>query len=311
MAGDDPPNAPVAPAAPRDATRKCKAKPREYKEGENFIQYLNHFERVATANEWSDEIKLVQLETVLKGRAQSEFEMFIDETPNITWNNMVKSLKEELCPSIQKSLDDFSNVKMGKMSPKEFYAALVRLSKLAHGDMSAEARHIIVRAQMLQAIPKTLRTDAGKQSYLAGLEKEELLKILTRVYDADLREDLTEEAYEPIICGVGVQPGVMKDTENRLKEMELENLKMKADISEMKNMVSDLYKSVQQDGITPANRNGAMSRQRYPINLAEIKCYRCQKMGHYARTCRNEQVCSRCKQSGHSFTQCSNDPKNL
>ena len=69
---------------PQGAVRRCKAKPLDYKEGENFDQYLNHFEREANANGWSDEIKLVQLETVLKGEAQREFDVFIEETSEIS-----------------------------------------------------------------------------------------------------------------------------------------------------------------------------------------------------------------------------------
>ena len=43
---------------------RCKAKPRDYIDGEEFSPYINHFERVARANGWNDVTKLVQLETV-------------------------------------------------------------------------------------------------------------------------------------------------------------------------------------------------------------------------------------------------------
>ena len=66
---------------------RVKAKPREYKDGDDFSQYLNHFDRVAAANKWSDATKLVQLETLLKGKAQREFEAFIEEDPDIKWEN--------------------------------------------------------------------------------------------------------------------------------------------------------------------------------------------------------------------------------
>ena len=78
------------PAAEPAAVR-CKAKPRDYKDGEEFSPYINHFERVATANGygWNDATKLVQLETLLKGKAQLDFEAFIEETPDITWAQML------------------------------------------------------------------------------------------------------------------------------------------------------------------------------------------------------------------------------
>ena len=52
--------------APPDPAVKCKARPRDYKDGEDFSLYLNHFNRVAAANQWGDEIKLVQHRESLK-----------------------------------------------------------------------------------------------------------------------------------------------------------------------------------------------------------------------------------------------------
>ena len=97
-------------APPEHPPVRCKARPREYKDGEDFNLYLNHFNRVATANQWNDEIRLVQLETTLRGKAQREFEVFIEETPNITWEQMTTKLKIELAPSTQMSLDDFGQM---------------------------------------------------------------------------------------------------------------------------------------------------------------------------------------------------------
>ena len=174
-------------APPENATTvvRCKARPREYKDGEDFGLYLNHFNRVAAANQWNDEVKLVQLETTLRGKAQREFEVFIEESPNITWPEITEKLKKELVPSTQKSLDVFGQMRLDGRSPKEFYAVLVRQSKVAHGDMHDDARHIVVRAQMLMVLPKKLRVDASKQKDLTGLENDAFLEVLTRVYDAD------------------------------------------------------------------------------------------------------------------------------
>ena len=298
MADPEEPQGPP-PQAPQPNRKLCKPKPREYKDGEDFNQYLNHFNRVATANEWSNEIKLVQLETVLKGRAQMEFEIFIEENPDITWDTMVKNLKEELGPSVQKSLDNFSTLKMGNMSPKEFYAALVKLSKLAHGDMTNEARHVIVRAQLLQAIPKKLRTDAGKQCYLSDLEKEELLKILTRVYDAELREESTaEETYEPMVCRAQAS---YKDNDSRMKELE-------RDMAEMKSMMSKICKGFDESNYNYSTGNRQQPR-RGQSDFSSVTCYKCQQKGHFARSCENTRACLKCKKD-HAYANCPENPKN-
>ena len=318
-----PPEEPANPPAAQAV--RHKARPREYRDGEHFGTYINHFNRVAAANGWSGPTKLVQLETVLKGKAQREFEMFIEETPEITWDQMITKLKAELIPSIQKSLDEFAQLRMDDKSPKELYASLVRLSKLAHGEMDEEARHIIVRAQMLQALPKKLRHDAGKQEYLSGLDKESLLTLLTRIYDAEMKEDCETASYEPLINKV--QHTVFKSTDARISELENENAKLKNDIGEVKDMLKELlkqkpnYSNYQGRAFNQRQPNSNNSRPSYQgrnfgqrqstsMDASNTQCFRYQKYGHYARDCDGPRVCSYCKKEGHSYADCLQKTKN-
>ena len=288
-----------------------KAKPRDYKDGDDFSAYLNHFNRIATAMEWTDAVKLVQLETVLRGKAQREFEVFIEENAEIEWAEMIKKLKEELGPSKQKSIDDFQQMRLGDRSPKEFYAALVRQSKVAHGDMVEAARHAIVRAQLLQGVPKQLRVDAGKQKELSGLDKDSLLELLTRVYDADLRDANEEQTYEPMIGNVNA--GRMKSVTERLSELETKQSAGLKEMSELRGMVSELCAGLKQthsrNSQYSTSSNGRSRSQAQP--LEEVRCYRCQQMGHYASSCKNEETCGYCKKQGHRYTSCPQKPKNL
>lgn len=306
MAPPEEPNPPPA-GNPAQAVRP-KARPREYRDSEEFGTYLNHFERVATANGWSEPTKLVQLETVLKGKAQREFEMFIEESPDITWKDMTDKLKEELIPSVQKSLDQFAQLRMDDKSPKELYASLVKLSKLAHGDMNAEARHIIVRAQMLQALPKKLRHDAGKQEHLSNLDKDGLLELLTRIYDAEMKEESEISSYEPTINKV--QTNTYKSPEARIQELEQDNSKLKQDINEVKDMLKELVNKKNREN--PPNRNhfGNQRRDQTNTNRYNTQCYNCQGYGHFARDCYKPRVCSYCKKEGHSYNYCQQRAKN-
>lgn len=285
----------------------CKAKPREYKDGEDFSAYLNHFNRIATAMEWSDEVKLVQLETVVRGKAQREFEVFIEEDPAITWTVMVTKLKEELVPSKQKSLDDFQQMRLGDRSPKEFYASLVRQSKIAHGDMAEAARHAIVKAQLLQGVPKQLRVDAGKQKELAGLDKDALLELLSRVYNADLRDAREEQAYEPMVGQVRM--GKQRSIEDRVGDLEEKNSACLKEMSELKGLVTELCSELKQGRVENHRVSGQRNRPAAQ-NLEQIRCYRCQQMGHYASSCKNELACGYCKKQGHKYSACPENPKN-
>ena len=285
-----------------------KAKPRDYKDGEDFSAYLNHFNRIATAMEWTDAVKLVQLETVLRGKAQREFEVFIEENGEITWSEMVMKLKEELVPSKQKSLDEFQQMRLGDRSPKEYYAALVRQSKIAHGDMNEEARHVIVRAQLLQGVPKQLRVDAGKQKDLSGLDKDSLLVLLTRVYDADLRDSSGENTYEPMVGRVEV--GRQKSLAERLSDLEVKQAAGTKEMSELKSLVTEVCTELKHsrsrgNQFSNNGRNGSQKQA-----LEQVQCYRCQQMGHFASSCKNEVTCGYCKKQGHRYSSCPENPKN-
>lgn len=275
---------------------RCKARPREYKNGEDFNLYLNHFNRVAAANQWDEEIKLVQLETTLKGKAQREFEVFIEETPNISWTDMTNKLKTELTPSTQMSLDVFGQMRLDGRSPKEFYGALVRQSKVAHGVMADVARHVVIRAQMLMVLPKKLRMDASKQQDLTGLDKDAFLDLLTRVYEAELKEEMEEQHYEPIVCQV--QAGRQDTVEARIKRLEETSATGERDMAELKSLVKELCVGMKQ------------GRGQSSWNLESVTCYRCQEKGHLAKNCRNEKVCNLCKATGHTYSGCPQNSKN-
>ena len=303
MAGDDdapPPPTPAEVAANAAAkavasSSRLKARPREYVDGENFNTYLNHFNRMANANNWSDEEKLIQLETLLKGKAQKHFEMFIEEDPDIIWDEMVENLKDELRPSQQQSVDTFSQMRLDDRSPKEFYAALVRQSRIAHGEMGDAARHVIVRAQMLQVLPKQLRTDASKQEDLSSLEKEDLLCLLTRIYEAEYKDNAEGARYEPVVCKV--QPDVRpKTTDSRLKDLE-------SDMSELKSLIKQIGNDLQ-PSVRQSRRNFRPEQQRFE----SVTCYRCQETGHFASSCRNPPACRFCKHKGHKSFDCPDNP---
>ena len=283
-------------APPEGQAVRCKARPREYKSGEDFNLYLNHFNRVAAANQWTDAIRLVQLETTLRGKAQREFEVFIEETPNITWEQMTNKLKTELTPSTQMSLDEFGQLRLDGRSPKEFYGVLVRQSKVAHGEMTEVARHVVVRAQMLMVLPKRLRMDASKQQDLTGLGKEAFLDLLTRVYEAELKEEVEEKHYEPIVRQV---QAVRQDTvEARIKKLEETSATGEKDMAELKSLVKELCIGMKQ------------GRGQSTWNLENVTCYRCRGKGHLARDCKNEKLCGLCKATGHTYSECPQNPKN-
>ena len=283
---------------------QIKAVPRVYVEGENFELYVNHFNRIATANEWTEQAKLAYLETKLTGRAQREFDVFIEEDPQISFDDITDKLIEELVPSSQKALESFTAMRLEEKSPKEFYGALVRQSKLAHGDMDANGRHIVVRTQMLQVLPHKLRRDAAKQGYLSDMDKDAFLNVLTRVYDAEMREEVEGAAYEPIVAHVQQRVSTVQE---RLDKLEKRDSQREKDMSQLMGMVNDLCKrSVGGQARNNSWReNGANGVGVQPRKT--VTCYRCLEEGHYARECKNKVKCTKCLEEGHVRASC---PKN-
>ena len=279
-----------------------KAMPRAYVQGENFELYINHFNRIATANEWPEQAKLAYLETKLTGRAQREFEVFIEEDPEISFDDIVDKLIEELVPSSQKALESFTEMRLDDKSPKEFYGALVRQSKLAHGEIDNNGRHIVVRTQMLQVLPQKLRRDAAKQGYLADMNKEGFLNILTRVYDAEMRDEV-ENTYEPTVAYVHKTGGTVQD---RLDCLEKKENQREKEMSELMGMVRSLCNSGPRDpGRSGWRGNGNNQRRDQPGKA--VACFKCLEEGHFARDCSNKVKGTKCYGDGHVRAAC---PKN-
>ena len=282
-------------------TMPPKAVPRAYCDGENFELYLNHFNRIAHANEWGEEAKLAYLETKLSGKAQREFEVFIEEDPKISFDDITEKLVEELEQSPQRALEAFTGMRLDDRSPKEFYGALVRQSKLAHGVMDDHARHIIVRTQMLQVLPHRLRKDAAMQGYLADMPKDVFLKLLTQVYDAEMRDEVDKTSYEPVVSHV--QGATVHE---RLEKLEKANEHREKEMSEMMGMIREMYKGTQEDQGSKSRNGmrrspGSVQKPRYGV------CFKCLEEGHFARECPNKVKCARCHEEGHVKASC---PKN-
>ena len=156
----------------------------------------------------------------------------------------------------------------------------------------------VVKTQLLQALPVKLKRDAAKQGYLADLPKEGLLELLTRVYDAELRDELGE--YEPVVASIQAT-----SVETRLKKLE-ENDKARSDnMAEMMRMVKEMHGKLQNSARFQRSSGGRA--QATASNAGGMTCYRCLQEGHMARNCPNGVVCSNCREEGHVRAKC---PKN-
>ena len=135
---------------------------------------------------------------------------------------------------------------------------------------------------------------------MTDLEKDACLEVLKRVYDAEIKEEVEDQHYEPMVCQVSsCREGTM---ETRIRKLEGESSVQGKDMAELKSLVKDLCVLVKQEK--------EQGRRRVSGNVSDVKCYRCLEKGHFARDCRNEKACWKCTAKGHTYAECSQNPKN-
>ena len=156
---------------------------------QNFIKllftswdnWIKHFSRCASANNWSKEREVVMLSTKLVRKALEEYECLLDENEQIPFDDLVKAIGKEVRPSQKVALQTYLNRTLGNDSPKAFYSKLMDQSKLMYpeADVTQETRMVLVKTQFIQALLTTLIEDVAKQANPHTLAKYALLEICT------------------------------------------------------------------------------------------------------------------------------------
>ena len=108
----------------------------------SWDNWLKHFAHCATANNWSEQTKVVMLSTKLVGKALEEYECLLDEDEDISFDDLVKGIGKEVQPSQKIALQTYLSLTLGNDSPKAFYSKLWDQSKLVYpeADVSHQAR---------------------------------------------------------------------------------------------------------------------------------------------------------------------------
>ena len=151
---------PTQPPAVQNRKEFRKAfTPRDFQPQEtSWDNWLNYFAHCATANNWSEQTKIVMLSTKLVGKALEEYERLLDENEDISFDDQVKGIGKEVRPSQKIARQTYLFLTSGNDSPKAFYSKLWDQSKLVYpeADVSHKARVVLVKPQYIQALPTNL-----------------------------------------------------------------------------------------------------------------------------------------------------------
>lgn len=115
--------------------------------GENFEDWIKHFERLAQANRWEDDRKRDVLPFYLRGGAETIYDE-IPQDNRRTYNNLINELRAKLRPS---QLSDLRSVELHSRSqgPRESVAeysqAIAKLTKQAYPEVTADVRKQLMK----------------------------------------------------------------------------------------------------------------------------------------------------------------------
>lgn len=127
-------------------------KPDQYDGTTPFSEYIGQFEMIARANNWTDQLKSIQLAANLRGKARSVLENWEESLGYAELKTRI-DLRFGIRATYQSSYIQFSN---RKQEPGEDFAslgeALERLAHFAYPECSPEIRDKISCAQFVAAI---------------------------------------------------------------------------------------------------------------------------------------------------------------
>ena len=127
--------------------------------GGDFSTWLQHFDRCAAVNAWSNDIRLIKLPAFLHGPAAVYFDSLAEEEKD-TLPHLIASLKKCFTPAAdrEKFYRDFDQQALRPSeNPSLYLWRLKDLLRNADPDLSDDAFDALLRRQFMKGLPFHIR----------------------------------------------------------------------------------------------------------------------------------------------------------
>jgi len=228
----------------------------QYSGKADLLDYLQHFERVATWNRWTSEDKAVQLAMALTGDARM---VLTDQPVWVTsdYNQLVKSLRQRFCPEGRETTykaEFRRRTRQTGESVRDFGYALRRMAARAFPHIPQDAREEWILDQFLSGL-----TDQEQRRHVQFAHPHTVEEAIAL---ADEYEGFYNKPRKPVAAAV-TKSVVTPET------------------TDLQSVIRDLQKKVEalQSHKGPRRVKGQGQGRRV------IRCYHCGQEGHIVREC--------------------------
>ena len=276
------------------------ATPSKFSDG-NITEWLDRFEVCATANEWVEATKIVQIPTFLEGRAFAIFK----EVPNpaaLSFDELRQALVDKFLPPESRSAR-YNEFQVAKIKPTEsteaFTYRLEQMLSVAIPDLDGTARTEILKHQFIKGMPSLVEIRLLENPTYTYAQCVVAARQLLAVH----RDGL----------------GSVSSEKSGIKSTRIGNSEERSSLAMAGHSNRDDSRPAQPQ-FRGRNPSTAVNRGGQRAYNETRSCYNCGKPGHLARDCRTPRgntsrydahaassvaaICQICSRAGHTALNC-------
>lgn len=266
---------------------KLSIKPETYDGGDDWEEYISHFEICAELGRWTEHEKVLALGMALKGPART-FYISLTVTERQTYDVLVQRLGQRFGSTRQKNRW-LSRLESRKRGQGESIAALAddlrQMAQRAYSDLDARAQEVLALNQLYKSVSPEIKYQCTNQECTSVTEAVEVI-----------------ERYEAIIgdCTDRKRPNVRMVTETGIPKQTFNDDEGNTNMADTLHKLTRLVDTLDDKSLQTTRR---YNRQNYGSSRnarKPLSCHFCGKTDHLIKNCI---AYAKCKQEFHAKQQ--------